>query len=356
MRNRFALLLIGLGLCLATGAQGEKSKFPLFAYLTGTPTARIITYTPSRLDPRNEANQHTLKSSDIRADLEALRPIFDGLILYGYNEACTPRILALAKSLKYRAVILGVWDIKSHNELMGAISIANEYRGSMAVGLLIGNEGINFGRYEQEDLAIALETARAKLAPNIPIATSEPLGRYDKDFVRSFGDFLAPNIHPVFDRPDKSPEEAAAWAREEALKLAKTSGKPVLLKETGFPHDGKPAYTAESQRAFWSCYIKPGVVVRNGANWVFYGVAFEAFDLPWKSEASGLTIEKSWGLFSQDRKPYPAAMAWSVLVRVHSFGNEARNGDAKCGSTAKNAKRREKMHNASHPRRTRQTS
>lgn len=315
MRNRFGLLLAALGLCLATRAlaQGEKSNFPLFAYLSGTPTARIITYTPSRLDPRNEANQHTLKTSDIRADLEVLRPIFDGLILYGYNEACTPRILAVAKSLKFRAVLLGVWDIKSRNELLGAVSLANEYKESMAIGLLIGNEGINFGRYEREDLAIALSTARAKLAPNIPVATSEPLGRYDKDFVRSFGDFLAPNIHPVFDRPDKSPEDAAAWAREEALKLAKTSGKPVLLKETGFPHDGKPAYTPESQKAFWTAYLKPGAVARDGANWVFHGVAFEAFDLPWKSEASGLTIEKSWGLFSQDRKPYPAAAAWAGL-------------------------------------------
>ncbi|MCX6382191.1 MAG: exo-beta-1,3-glucanase [Armatimonadetes bacterium] len=316
MRNRFALLLIGLSLFVSTEvwAQGKTdSRFPLFAYLTGTPTARVVTYAPSRLDPRSEANQHTLKTSDIRADLIVLRPTFDGLILYGYNEACTPRILAIAKALKYRAVILGVWDIKSRNELMGAVTLANEYKDSMAIGLLIGNEGINFGRYEQEDLTVALESVRAKLAPSIPIGTSEPLGRYDKKFVRSFGDFLAPNIHPVFDRPNMNPSEAAAWAREEALKLMKTSGKPVLLKETGFPHDGKPAYTPESQSAFWSAYLKPGAIVRGGGNWVFHGVAFEAFDLPWKSEASGLPIEKSWGLFSQARKPYPVLSAWIGL-------------------------------------------
>ncbi len=34
-------------------------------------------------------------------------------------------------------------------------------------------------------------------------------------------------------------------------------------------------------------------------------------------------------------------------VRVQDYGNEPRNGDANCDSTAK---RREKMHNASHPR------
>lgn len=316
MRNRLTVFWIGVGLLFSTvgWTQGKAdTRFPLFAYLTGTPTARLIAYAPSRLDPRNEANQRTLKTSEIRADLEVLRPTFDGLILYGYHEACTPRILAVAKSLKYRAVLLGVWDIKSHNELMGAVSLANEYKESMAIGLLIGNEGINFNRYEQEDLSIALASVRAKLAPSIAVATSEPLGRYNLEFVRNYGDFLAPNIHPVFDRPNKNPEEAALWAREEALKLMKSTGKPVLLKETGFPHDGKPIFTPESQKAFWSAYVKPGVVVRDAENWVFHGVAFEAFDLPWKSEDSGMKIERSWGFFSQDRKPYPALEPWSRL-------------------------------------------
>ena len=45
---------------------------------------------------------------------------------------------------------------------------------------------------------------------------------------------------------------------------------------------------------------------------MFQGVAFEAFDLPWKSEESNLGIERYWGLFSAQRAAYPALAAWKT--------------------------------------------
>jgi exo-beta-1,3-glucanase (GH17 family) len=89
----------------------------------------------------------------------------------------------------------------------------------------------------------------------------------------------------------------------------------VIVKETGFPHSGREGYSPEAQAAFWSSYLSPGRVARpaaasSPAARVFHGVAFEAFDLPWKSEASGLVIEQSWGLLSARRKPYPAFRVW----------------------------------------------
>lgn len=140
---------------------------------------------------------------------------------------------------------------------------------------------------------------------------------YEFAFVREFGDFLAPNIHPVFDRPQLSPEQAAAWARDQAERLARRTKKPVLLKETGFPHDGKSLYTPATQKAFWAAHLKSGVVAASedtpGA-WVFLGAGFEAFDLPWKSEESKLAIEKSWGLLSAKREPYPAFASWRAAA------------------------------------------
>lgn len=64
-------------------------RFPLFQYLTGSPAATMVTYTPSQLNPRQEVNQQRLATTSLRADLEALRPAFDGLVLYGYHEAGT---------------------------------------------------------------------------------------------------------------------------------------------------------------------------------------------------------------------------------------------------------------------------
>ena len=79
------------------------------------------------------------------------------------------------------------------------------------------------------------------------------------------------------------------------------------------PHAGKAMYSPEAQARFWSAYLEPGRLARpegRPQHWAFHGIAFEAFDLPWKSEASGLIIEKSWGLLSADRRPYPAFGSW----------------------------------------------
>lgn len=310
-RLTLTLLVLVLG---ATTAHAQAAKFPLFDYLTGAPAATMLAYTPAELDPRQEANQRRLATKSLRADLEALRPAFDGLILYGYHEACTPRILAIAKDLKYRAIILAVWDPKSAAEVDGVAELVRLHEKDFALGVLVGNEGVLFKRYEIEDVKIAAARLRAKLPASVPVGTSEPLASYLLDFFRSFGDFLAPNIHPVFDRPELAAPEAAAWARAQALALAKKAGKPVLLKETGFPHAGKAAYTPETQKAFWEAYTKPGLVVKEGATpWVFHGVAFEGFDLPWKAEESKLPIEKSWGLMSPKREAYPAFDVWRAL-------------------------------------------
>jgi exo-beta-1,3-glucanase (GH17 family) len=297
--------------------QARDDRFPLFTYLTAQPSPTLMLYTPSQLDPRQEINQRKLATSSIRADLEALRPAFDGLILYGYNEACTPRILAVAKELKFHAIILAVYDPKSAAEVDGVAELTRLFKDDFIFGVLIGNEGLTFKRYEIDDLKIAADRMEAKIVDTIPIGTSEPLVAYGKPFPREFGQFLAPNIHPVFDRPQLGPAEAAAWAREQAAVLAKQTKKPVLLKETGFPHDGKPGFTPAAQKEFWTAYTKPDLLVRRADApnaWVFYGTAFEAFDLPWKAEESKIPFEKSWGLFSPDRKAFPALEVWRALA------------------------------------------
>lgn len=309
------LLALTLFTSLSTSAFGQSTQpkdFPFLAALTGAKPPKFITYTPSRLDPRNPANNQSLKTSELRQDLEALRPHFDGLVLYGYHEACTPRITALAKSLGFRGIMLAIWDPKSTTELDGVAALAKFHEQDFALAVIVGNEGITFKRYEAEDLQIAAARLRSNLPTSIPLTTSEPLVGYDHDFVRNFGDFAAPNIHPVFDNEKASPADAANWAREKSIELAQRCKKPVLLKETGFPHAGKPAYTPSTQQAFWQAYRKPGDLQKSKSEtiWAFHGIAFEAFDLPWKSEASGLEIEKSWGLLSVDRKPYPALEAW----------------------------------------------
>lgn len=318
MQRIFSALLCLFFLTINSVTAAEsKNAFPFFDYITNQPQSRMIAYTPTGLDPRQESNQVAHPTKELKADLTTLRTTFDGLILYGYHPACTPRILALAKELKFRAVLLGIWQPKSATEVDGVATLVKLYDKDFALGVLVGNEGITFNRYETDDVRFAAARLRSLIPPNIPLATSEPLVGYQQEFFQNFGDFLAPNIHPVFDRPNLNAKEAAAWAREQAVELAKKSGKPVLLKETGFPHAGKSQFTPASQQDFWTAYTAPGLIERADKKrnqWVYFGVAFEAFDLPWKSAASGLPIEQSWGLYDKDRKPLPAQQVWQKLV------------------------------------------
>lgn len=306
-------LCVGSAELTAQDAAVRSSSPHFFEYLQSG-TARMIGYTPSELDPRNPGNNFSLKTSSIQADLQALSPAFNGLVLYGYHEACTPRIVAIAEQMDYAAVLLAIWDPKSMAEVDGVAALAEQYRDRLAIGVLVGNEGIIFGRYEQADLAIAHARLRFRLGETIPLSTSEPLVGYEQAPLRDFGDFLCPNIHPVFDLPQAAASEAVTWVKQQADRLGELSGKPVVVKETGFPHAGDPRYTPQSQQEFWKSYTREPLLVRRGERWISYHVAFEAFDLPWKSEASGLVIEKSWGLLDSNRQPLPAFSVWQTLV------------------------------------------
>ena len=250
---RMLSILLSLVFVHAVDAKSRVDRrFPFFAYLTGEKTPKLIAYTPSELDPRQEANHRRLRTSSIRKDLEALRKVFDGLILYGYHESSTPRILAVAKTLKFRAVLLGIWEVKSADEIDGVAKLARQHQYNFALAVRVGNEGIAFNRYESEDLTIAVDRLRRHLPKGIPITTSEPMKGYGMSkVVRELGDFLAPNIHPVFHQPKLSIADAAAWAREEAMKLGRELKKPVLLQETGYAHGGRAKCSVANQTAFW---------------------------------------------------------------------------------------------------------
>jgi exo-beta-1,3-glucanase (GH17 family) len=275
-----------------------------------------VDYSPSQLDPQSAENSRRLLTSSIRADLQALRPTFDGLVLYGYDQASTPRILAVAKDLKFRVILLGIWDPKSADEIDGVARLVQLFGHDFAIGVIIGNEGLTMNRYEKEDIVIARARLRDEIPDTVPVTTSEPLAAYSSDFVQDYGDFAAPNIHSVFDRKTLHAKEAADWARGMAVSLSQHCHKPVILKETGFPHGGAAGYTEATQLEFWTEFTGQPLLVRSDQSkeeWTFLGVAFEAFDSIWKTKASGLEIENAWGILDSKRQPYPALSAWSKL-------------------------------------------
>ena len=275
---------------------------------------RWVAYTPSQLDPRAEINHERLSTASLDADLKSLRGAFDGLILYAYHPMVTPRILWLAEQHDFRAVMLGIWQPRSAAELDGVIALTQRYRETLQLAIVVGNEGINFGRYEFGDLLFAEDYLRDQLGSSIALTTSEPLVGYDDERLLAFGDFLAPNIHPAIDRVDLAPQEAANWARSQARRLAEASAKAVLVKETGLPRGGRDQYNPQAQARFWQHYTDAGLSQASGDGLALFNVAFEAFDLPWKAEASGMPIEAWWGLLTQAREPTPAFDVWHKLA------------------------------------------
>lgn len=312
---------------LAGAAAAEQAPVPasadfsFFGYLTGRPAPALIAFNPSGYDPRTPAASYPI--AEIRADLTALRPAFDGLVLYSHDPAVTDAIAAEAAALGYRAILLGIWDPKSDAEIDATARLIARYRHRLALAVVIGNEGINDNRYDMDDLERAETRLRTQIgtssdasspAPRLPVSTSEPAGDYGWPPLRAFGDFLAPNIHPAIDRATLSPADAVSWVRARARAIAEAANKPVLIKETGMPHGGSEGFTPERQATFWQAWLARGrLEALPGRQGVFMSAAaaFEAFDAPWKAQKLASTMEGAWGLMSVDRHPYPAFGVWA---------------------------------------------
>src|SRR5262249_42326598 len=117
-------------LCVAIGfeslASGAGSPVPgagdrpFLDYLSKPqPRAALVCYSPTNHDPRPGPHRRVPPRESLRKDLEALRTAFDGLILYGFDKDVTPVLLAEAARLKYRAVLLGIWDPRLAAERAG---------------------------------------------------------------------------------------------------------------------------------------------------------------------------------------------------------------------------------------------
>jgi exo-beta-1,3-glucanase (GH17 family) len=314
-------IVVGKVLCefitLAVFAgSGHVVEFPFFSYLA-RPSAlpSLIAFSPTHHDPRLGRNHLVPSRQSLSEDLGALRPAFDGLILYGYDKEVTPVILDEATRQGYRAILLGIWDPKSRDELADTAQLINQYEHKLALAVCVGNEGIAFDRYTLKDVRKAIDSLEQLLGRDsrVPVCTSEPLNEYIDGNLLEVGDFLCPNIHFVFEHSEKSPGEAVHWVRRLAMSLAEDAQKPVLIKETGVPHGGGDHFTPEAQQSFWSAYLQAGRLEYSPHEhrvWVSYAAAFEAFDLHWKAEQSKMAVEAMWGVLAPDRKPYPAFLVW----------------------------------------------
>jgi len=312
MRRGTAVGWIAAGAAtLALGACTDPAPSKAERVRAALETVRFVAYTPRGFDPNAGAAPVGLAA--IRADLELLRPHFDGLVTYSSANGLDA-VPSLARGLGFRAVVLGVWDPTSEDELARAIESARA-EPDIVLALALGNEGLFFGRYGAAALARAFAEVR-RAAPGVAVTTTEPFSSYlDERGARELPaqDFALPVVHPL-DQPwfgTAPPGTAVDFVVNVVRELETRTGLPVLVKETGVPSGpADQGFSESSQASFWTA-----LAARLPPTAAHAFVWFEAFDAPWKTASVAAQTgdvrptEAHWGFFRADGSAKPALEA-----------------------------------------------
>lgn len=264
---------------------------------------RFVAYEPTAVRVIN-GNVTPANAESIRADLAVLRPRFDGLITYGARQGAEA-IPALAAGLRYRALIIGVWNPFDDAEVSAAIAAARQFP-HLVVGLSLGNEMIFNKTHTFAELVAAFRKIHAR-APQLALSTTEPFHMYygaQAAELLEETDFLLANVHPVF-QPwfrTATDDHAAEFVVNVVAELAATYCRPILVKETGEPTaPASDGYTSQRQGSFYRALQR---AFRPSESRAF--AYFSAFDAPWRRGDSGdREAEAHWGLYDEQRRPKP---------------------------------------------------
>lgn len=313
MHSRVALLAIGL----ASFCLGSATAAPLCAVSAkatshlqeAMASGRFIAYQPTELRVVNGRPTRASRAS-IAEDLRVLRKKFDGLITYGSHSG-GESIADVAAELKFKAVIVGVWDIRDSQETANAVA-AWRRNPALVVGLSFGNETIFGKREDFTSLARRIEVLRSA-QPGLPIATTEPFHLWNDSAASPLlkqMDFMLANVHPIFQPwfKEQGDDVAAQFVVNVGKELAEKFCGPVLIKETGIPT--APAEAGFSPKRQASFYKELRLRVPPERKLAF--AYFSAFDAPWRVSDAHPTPgfhpeEAHFGLYYEDRREKEAA-------------------------------------------------
>jgi exo-beta-1,3-glucanase (GH17 family) len=281
---------------------------------------RFVSYEPTSLRVV-DGRVTDADAASIRADLVRLRERFDALITYDAIHGAQ-QIPAIAAQLKFRALIIGIWDPTDEAQVDAALDAARRFP-ELIAGISLGNE-LQFSHRTDPARLIALIAGVRARAPAIPLSTTEPFHIYDDPAAaKVLGqlDFLLLNVHPIF-QPwfrDAPASTAAQFVVNVLSKLAPVACGPLLVKETGVPTAPESAAFSEARQAEF--YRELRRLLPPGTAQAF--AYFAAFDEPWRAyDATGVPgtaavhpEEAHWGLYDEARRPKAAARELPPLTR-----------------------------------------
>ncbi|HEY0767765.1 MAG TPA: hypothetical protein VGD47_07385 [Steroidobacteraceae bacterium] len=313
------------GTGLSTAAQGvcnhSPAAAPALAQLREALLhGRFVAYQPTSLVVVN-GRVTPADAASVRADLTVLRPYFDSLVTYDAIHGAE-NIPAIAASLKFRALIIGVWNPLDDAEVDAASDAARKYP-RLIVGVSLGNELIFSHRSDPVALGARIARVRARL-PHTPLSTTEPFHIYYQESAATLLDeldFLLVNAHPIF-QPwfrEATDNTGAQFVVNVVSKLAQGYCGPILVKETGVPTAPASAGFTEARQASFYRQLRERFAVTGNHAFAY----FAAFDAPWRTEDAtpvpGAHPEEAhWGLYDAARHAKPAASALPRLTSPSS--------------------------------------
>jgi exo-beta-1,3-glucanase (GH17 family) len=264
---------------------------------------RFVSYQPTSL----QVTYGRLTQADpdsIRADLKVLRPRFDALITYGSIKGAEA-IPAIAASLGFRAVIIGIWNPFDATELSAAITAAKD-NPSVVVGLSLGNEMLFFRRHSAAELNTLLDAVHAR-DPQLPLATTEPFQMFETPEAAPLLqrlDFLLAIVHPIFQPWFRTAPQSNSvqFVANVVSDLSRSYCGPILVKETGIPTAPQEKGFTEARQASFYEELQRALPASRERAFSY----FAAFDAPWRVNDNGAGPEEAhWGLFDEKRRPKP---------------------------------------------------
>jgi exo-beta-1,3-glucanase (GH17 family) len=278
-------------------------------------TERFVAYEPTSLKVVN-GRVTPADPVGIRADLTVLRERFDALITYDAVHGAQA-IPAIAAALKFRTLIIGVWNPADDEELDAAIEAAHRFP-HLVAAVSLGNETLFSHRSDPAALATLIARARRRL-PDTALSTTEPFHIFyqpETAPLLSQLDFLLVNVHPIFQSwfREATDTTAAQFVVNVLGRLEPLTCGPILVKETGEP--SSPADEGYSEARQASFYRELRRALPPSATRAF--AYFAAFDAPWRaydtSPVSGVQPrEAHWGLYDFERHPKQAARELPTL-------------------------------------------
>jgi GPH family glycoside/pentoside/hexuronide:cation symporter len=247
------------------------------------------------LEGQNIGDQ--LSESQITKRMEVIAPYTKWVRSFSCTEGnqYTPKI-AKEKQLK---TMVGAWigDDKTQNEkeIIALLKLAKSGFVDIAV---VGNETLMREELSEEDLIAYINRVK-KALPGIPVGYVDAYYQFiERPNLIKACDVLLVNCYPFWE--GCSIEQSATYLKQMyAVTQKVSSGKPVIITETGWPNQGDQTNNAQPSEINAMKYFI------DSANWaqqnevpLFY---FSSFDESWKVHHEG-DVGARWGLWDKNEQ------------------------------------------------------